>query len=77
MYPVEYRVRCWDDYEGNEYETYGVTFAENYTEAMSNIESYYGKDIIEVKMFMQEKNLVYEIGNSDNEIHINGTITGL
>ena len=77
MYPVEYKVRCWDDYEDKEYEAYGVTIAENYTEAMSNIESYYGEELIEVKMFMQQEQAVYEIGNNDNEIKINGTITGL
>ena len=77
IYPVEYKVRCWDEYEENEYEAYGVTIAENYTEAMSNIESYYGEELIEVKMFMQQEQSVYEIGNNDNEIKINGTITGL
>jgi len=77
MYPVEYKVRCWDDYDGKEYEAYGVTLAENYTEAMGNIESYYGEELVEVKMFMQGEQLIYEIGNDDNEIKIDGTITGL
>lgn len=77
MYPVEYKVRCWDGDENKEYKAYGVTIAENYTNAMSNIEGYYGEELIEVKLFMQEENSVYEIGNSDNEIKVNGTITGL
>lgn len=77
MYPIEYKVRCWDDYENKNYETYGVTIARNYTDAMSNIEGYYGEGLIEVKLFMQEESSVYEIGNSSNEIKVNGTITGL
>lgn len=77
MYPVEYKVRFWDEYEDKEYEAYGITIAESYAEAMSYIEDYYGKTIIEIKLFMQEEKTVYEIGDESNEIHINGTITGL
>ena len=67
-------IECYND---KEYEVYGVTIAENYTEAMSNIEDYYGEELIEVKMFMQQEQSIYEIGNDDNEIKIDGTITGL
>ena len=38
----EYRVRCWTD--GKPYLEEGVTYAENFTEAVQHIEDYYGED---------------------------------
>ncbi len=60
MYPVEYKVAIWDDDVEKVEKRHGVTFAENYAEAMANIEQYYGDTIIDVKLFMNEECTVYE-----------------
>lgn len=49
MYPVIY----WCDVYDDDYQTRqisGVTFADNYAEAAKKIESYYGDDLINLKM---------------------------
>lgn len=61
MYPVEYIVTIWDDLTNKEEVVKGITFAKNYTEAMSKIEDYYGNEIIDIKMFMLEEGSVYEL----------------
>lgn len=65
MYPVEYEINIYDDIDKKERIIHGITFAENFTEAMSNIEEYYGKDIIDIKLFMNEESSVYELDASD------------
>lgn len=61
MYPVEYIVTIWDDLTNKEEVVKGITFAKNYTEAMSKIEDYYKDGIIDIKLFMLEEGSVYEL----------------
>ena len=71
MYPFEYEVQVYDEFSEkvNKYETiHGITFADTYTEAMKNIESYYGDTIIDIKLYMNEEQSVYELDPS-SEYH--------
>ena len=49
----EYQLKVWDEYnyeEGEEVVHCGVVAADSMTEAMQQIENYYGNDIIELQM---------------------------
>ena len=49
----EYQLKIWDEYnyeEGEEVIHCGVVAADSMTEAMKQIENYYGDDIIELQM---------------------------
>lgn len=64
MYPFEYEVQVYDEFSEkvNKYEViHGITFANTYAEAMENIESYYGDTIIDIKLYMNEEQSVYEL----------------
>ena len=61
MYPVEYIVTIWNDLTNKKEIVKGITFGENYTEAMSKIEDYHGDEIIDIKMFMLEENSIYNL----------------
>lgn len=67
MYPIEYKVTVWIEEEEKNKIYYGITFGENYTEAMAKIEDYYGKEIIDVKLFMNEEGEVFEFENLIDE----------
>lgn len=67
MYPVEYEAMIWNDVEGKRETVHGITFGESYTDAMSNIEKYYGDEIIDIKMFMNEENTIYEFERSQEK----------
>lgn len=60
MYPVIYWCKIYDECEMKTVDISGCTFAENYTEAMSNIESYYGDMLCDIKMEMIEESSVVE-----------------
>ena len=64
MFPVEYVVTLYNTVsKPPQIETMkGITIAENYTQAMSNIEDYYGDEIVDVKLYMLEESNVYEFG---------------
>ena len=62
MYPFLYKVNYWDELKDNYPKVCGVTFAENYTEAMKNIESYYGDTITEIEsLICLEESTILEI----------------
>lgn len=65
-FPVLYRVRIWEEDERREKMLYGVTIAEGYKEAMEAVEGYYGDTILEVSLFMNEENFVYEFNKEDD-----------
>ena len=70
MYPVEYEVHSWNEVADKEDIVHGITFGENYSDAMYNIEKYYGDTLISVKLFMCEEveNPIYEFEiNSDSD----------
>ena len=71
MYPVEYEVQIYDEFSSkeNKYEIiHGITFGNTYAEAMENIEEYYRNQIIDVKLYMNEEQTVYELDPS-SEYH--------
>ena len=67
MGPFEYKVTVYDEGKHCNENYKGITFADSYADAMYNIETYYGQDIIDVKIYGLEESLVYEI-NGDNFI---------
>lgn len=68
MYPVEFKVKFWDDIAGKEETSHGVTIAENWAEAMTNIESYFGSDLISAQLFMLDEGSCYIFEDSNNEL---------
>lgn len=65
MYPVEYEIKIYDEIDEKKEIIHGITFAENFTEAMSNIEKEYGETIIDIKLFMDNgESSVYELDAS-------------
>lgn len=66
MYPVKYKAKIYDETDTREDVVYGITFAENYSQAMENIECYYGDTIIEISLYMLEDTSVYEFNETDN-----------
>lgn len=66
MYPVKYEVEITSEYNDWKIEKVkGVTFGENYADAAKNIESYYGNELISMKMEMLEEASVYEFREDD------------
>ncbi len=81
MYPFEYIVIICSEYNDfEEEECKGITFARNFTEAMKNIENFYGKDLSQVKdLICLEEGSVYEFDymfKDENSclFRLNGTI---
>lgn len=60
MYPYIFWGSVYDEIDNNEREFSGCTFADNYAEAMSNIEDYYGEDLISIRLTPLEKSSVLE-----------------
>ena len=79
MYPFEYIVELWHLDVNEEEVNHGITFAENYTEAMSNIETYYGDELVSIDMMIElEECPVYVLEDClthSNELKIDGTIS--
>lgn len=74
MYPVEYEARIWNEFKGEHGEeevVHGITFAETFTEAASNLESYYGSDLLVLKTYMMEEESVpiYEFESTNENYH--------
>lgn len=66
MYPAKYTVEIWvPDETDNPVRVSGITFGENFTEVMSNIESYYGDELLTVYIELQEEAPVYELEMED------------
>lgn len=66
-FPFEYKVYSWDEFKGTTRTFYGVTIAKSYTEAMNNIEKYYGDSITEVSLYEHEENSVYEFNWDEDD----------
>lgn len=66
-FPVEYKINMWDEFVGKSKTVYGVTLAKSYTEAMDNIEKYYGDSIIEISLYPLENNSVYEFNWDEDD----------
>lgn len=64
LFPFEYILNTWNELDEKEEIVHGITFGKNYTEAMSNIEGYYGDTIIAIEKLcgLEEVSVpVYEI----------------
>lgn len=62
MYPAVYHVHLYDEVDHTERDVCGVTFAHNFTQAVQNIEDYYGNEVISLSiMFVNEEQSVIEI----------------
>ena len=69
MFPIEYKIKIWDEIDEKERIVYGITIAENYADGIKKIESYYGDTIIEMRTFMNETCPVYELNDTQDENH--------
>lgn len=56
----EYQLKIWDDVDDKEEIRSGVVAADTITEAMKEIEDYYGDEIIEVQMLKAITDGVFE-----------------
>lgn len=66
MYPAKYTVEIWIPGEAtNPVRASGITFGDTFTEVMSNIESYYGDELLTVYIELQEEGTVYELEAED------------
>lgn len=60
MYPVIYWCKIYDDVHMKMLSVSGCTLAKSFTDAMYNIEAYYGEELCEIQMEMLEANSVIE-----------------
>ena len=64
MYPFVYKATIVNEFvEDNQEIIKGVTFGDSYVTAMSNIEDYYGIELIDIQIECQEEGSVYEFEN--------------
>ena len=59
----EYRLKIWDEIDNKEEIRSGVVAADTITEAMKEIEDYYGDEIMEVQMLKAIVDGVFEFQN--------------
>ena len=59
----EYQLKIWDDVDDKEEIRSGVVAADTITEAMKEIEDYYGDEIMEVQMLKAITDGVFEFQN--------------
>lgn len=64
MYPALYTVEFWDDITHEMKTVKGITFADNFTEAVERIEDYYGLTLNSVTIELQEEKTVWEFKNN-------------
>lgn len=67
MFPAKYSALIWNEFNGVTERVTGITFGKNYAEAMENIEAYYGDELIEVTIELQEEATVYEVSSEKVE----------
>lgn len=60
MYPYIFWGSAYDEVDDHEREFSGCTFADTYAEAMSNIEDYYGNELISIRLTPLEENSILE-----------------
>lgn len=63
VYLFKYEVEV--NYENTKY--HGVTFAKDYGKAAKNIESYYGDELVTMKLFCMEEQSIYEFEETQDE----------
>jgi hypothetical protein len=62
----EYVCEFWDEVDKKMNVAYGLTYADSFTNAMYQIEAYYGKNIENIKLYGLEPSTVYELNNPTN-----------
>ena len=64
-YPFKYIVTISSEFNDNHEpeRVEGVTFGQNFSEAMSNIEEYYGDELLDAQLDCLEEASVYEFEN--------------
>lgn len=67
MFPAKYSALIWNECNETTEHVTGITFGENYADAMKNIEAYYGDELIEVTIELQEEATVYEVSSEKVE----------
>ena len=67
MFPAKYSALIWNEFDEVTERVTGITFGENYTDVMKNIEAYYGNELIEVSIGLQEEATVYEVSSIEVE----------
>lgn len=65
MYPILYKVSCWDEEIWVEH---GVIMASSYADGMAQIEAYYGNDLCAIEMFICEEGPLMVTEEFYNEI---------
>lgn len=61
IYPFIYSCRVWNDIDQMDEMRQGCTFANTWNEAMKNVESYYGDDLINCELTMLEDSPILEL----------------
>ena len=67
MFPAKYSALIWNELDGVTEKVTGITFGENYTDVMKNIEAYYGDELIRVTLELEEEATVYEVSSTEVE----------
>lgn len=67
MFPAKYSALIWNSINNKSERVTGITFGENYADAMKNIEAYYGDDIVRVTLELEEEATVYEVSVKEVE----------
>jgi hypothetical protein len=62
----EYICEFWNEIDGKMDTVFGITYADSFTNAMNQIEKYYGHTIESVKLYGLEPSSVYELNNPTN-----------
>lgn len=65
MFPAKYSALIWNEFDEVTERVTGITFGENYTDVMRNIEAYYGEDLIQVTLELEEEATVYEVSSTE------------
>ena len=67
MFPAKYSALFWNECDKVTERVKGITFCESYADAMKNIETYYGRELIAVTIELQEEAPVYEVSSKEVE----------
>lgn len=67
IYPAIYEAEIYNDIQQHTEHVKGITFAPSFSIAMMNIESYYGEELMSVKIELQEEQTVWELETTKTE----------
>ena len=63
VYPAKYKVHYWNEFKGQEYIATGITFGENFSDAVKMIEKYYGDSLMSISIELDEEQSVFELSD--------------